>query len=205
MLPGILYFLGVITMLGEDFERGLALAEQGVAAAERAGNKLAVMRLSRGLAVNYAIDGRFELARRAMRWVMDELEPTEHRTQLSDLYVSARWVRDNVLYLCDDLDEAFASVVETHAMALSAPNRTVQAGSAGTISQILFLRGEYAEALRWADECLEGNEAIGNVSGLTAPAALEHALAIAREMRLGHYLARAARLGAGGEEAAGQA
>jgi len=33
---------------------------------------------------------------------------------------------------------------------------------------------------------------------------LERALAIAREMRLGHYLARAARLGAGGEEAAGQ-
>src|SRR5207253_2489023 len=89
-LPGILYFLGVITMLGEDFERGLALAEQGVAVAERAGNKLAVMRLSRGLAVNYAIDGRFELARRAMRWVMDELEPTEHRARLSDLYVSAR-------------------------------------------------------------------------------------------------------------------
>src|SRR3989442_11715410 len=106
-----------------------------------------------------------------MKWVMDELEPTEHRARLSDLYVSVRWVRDNVLYLCDDLDEAFASVVETHAMALSAPNRTVQAGSAGTISQILFLRGEYAEALRWADECLEGNEAIGNVSGFTAPAA----------------------------------
>ena len=181
MLPGILYFLGVITMLGEDFERGLALAEQGVAAAERAGNKLAVMRLSRGLAVNYAIDGRFELARRAMRWVMDELEPTEHRARLSDLYVSARWVRDNVLYLCDDLDEAFASVVETHAMALSAPNRTVQAGSAGTISQILFLRGEYAEALRWADECLEGNEAIGNVSGFTAPAAV----ALAARVTLG--------------------
>ena len=181
MLPGILYFLGVITMLGEDFERGLALAEQGVAVAQRAGNKLAVMRLSRGLAVNYAIDGRFELARRAMKWVMDEIEPTEHRARLSDLYVSVRWVRDNVLYLCDDLDEAFASVVETHAMALSAPNRTVQAGSAGTISQILFLRGEYAEALRWADECLEGNEAIGNVSGFTAPAAV----ALAARVTLG--------------------
>src|SRR5207244_547592 len=97
MLPGVLYFLGVITMLGEDFERGLALAEQGV---------------------------------------------------------------------------AVASGVETHAMALSAPNRTVQAGSAGTLAQILFLRGEYAEALRWADESLEGNEAIGNLSGFTAPAAV---------------------------------
>ncbi|HYY05305.1 MAG TPA: AAA family ATPase, partial [Candidatus Limnocylindria bacterium] len=172
MMPGILYFLGVIIMLAEDFERGLALAEQGVAIAERAGNKLAVVRLSRGLAVNYAIDGRFELARRAMKWAMDELEPTEHRAQLSDLYVSMRWVRDNVLYLCDDLDEAFASVIETHAMALKAPNRTVLAGSAGTIAQILFLRGEYPEALRWADESLEGNEAIGNVSGFTAPAAV---------------------------------
>src|SRR5439155_556877 len=63
----------------------------------------------------------------------------------------------------------------------SAPNRTVQAGSAGTISQILFLRGEYAEALRWADECLEGNEAIGNVSGFTAPAAV----ALAARVTLG--------------------
>src|SRR2546430_11477591 len=53
--------------------------------------------LFRSLAINYAIDGRFELARRAMRWVMDELEPTEHRARLSDLYVSARWIRDNVL------------------------------------------------------------------------------------------------------------
>src|SRR5207249_753285 len=91
MLPHILYFLGVITMLGEDFERGLALAEQGVAVAQRAGNKLAVMRLSRGLA------------------------------------------------------------------------------------------GDYAEALRWADECLEGNEAIGNVSGFTAPAAV----ALAARVTLG--------------------
>src|SRR5204862_268218 len=64
---------------------------------------------------------------------------------------------------------------------LSAPNRTVQAGSAGTLSQILFLRGEYAEALRWADECLEGNEAIGNVSGFTAPAAV----ALAARVTLG--------------------
>ena len=39
----------------------------------------------------------------------------------------------------------------------------------------------------------------------TSARQLERALAIAREMRLGHYLARAARLGAGGEEAAGQA
>src|SRR5207245_9048245 len=38
----------------------------------------------------------------------------------------------------------------------------------------------------------------------TSARQLERALAIAREMRLGHYLARAARLGAGGEEAAGQ-
>src|SRR5207249_4547647 len=147
--------------------------ERGVAVAQGPGNKLAVMRLSGGVAVNYAIDGRFELARGAMKWVMDELEPTEHRARLSDLYVSVRWIRDNVLYLCDDLDEAFASVVETHALALRAPNRTVQAGSAGTLSQILFLRGEYAEALRWADESLEKNEAIGNVSGFTAPAAVE--------------------------------
>ncbi len=181
-LPGILYFLGVITMLGEDFERGLALAEQGMAIAERAGNRLAMMRLSRGLAVNYAIDGRFELARRAIQWVLDDLEPSEHRAKLSDLYVSARWIRDNVLYLCDDLDEAHASLIETHAMAVRAPNRTAQAGSAGTLAQILFLRGEYAEALRAADESLELSEAIGNISGFTGPAAVGLAARVALDL-----------------------
>src|SRR5207247_6245468 len=79
------------------------------------------------------------------------------------------------------LDEAFASGVEAHGMALGAPDRTVEAGAAGTSAEILVLRGEYAEALRWADECLEGNEAIGNVSGFTAPAAV----ALAARVTLG--------------------
>src|SRR5581483_9931248 len=174
MLSAVLYYLGVITVLaeGSDFGRGLALAEQGVAVADRAGLRLTVLRLSRGLAILHALDGRFDLARRATDWVLEELEPTEDGARLGDLYISARWIRENVLYLADDLDAAAESSLETYALAIRAPNRTVTAGSSGILAQILFLRGDYAEALRWADESLAVLEAIGNVSGLPGPASV---------------------------------
>ncbi len=180
-LAGLLYFHGVTIMLGnhQDFARGMALAEQSVAVAERAGLKLTVLRLSRGLAINHALDGRFDLARRACDWFIAELARTED--PLSDLYVSACWIRDNVLYLSDALDEAFASSLATHASAVRAPNRTSTAGAANILAQIQFLRGEYAEALRWADESVTVSETIGNVSGFTGPAAV----ALASRVELG--------------------
>jgi tetratricopeptide (TPR) repeat protein len=180
-LAGLVYFHGVTIMLGgrDDFARGMALAEQSVAVAERAGLKLTVLRLSRGLAINHALDGRFDLARRASDWFIAELARTED--PLSDLYVSACWVRDNILYLSDALDEAFAAALATHATALRAPNRTSTAGTATILAQIHFLRGEYADALRWADESLTVSEAIGNVSGFTTPAAV----ALAARVELG--------------------
>jgi len=183
MLSAVLYYLGVITVLaeGSDFGRGLALAEQGVAVADRAGLRLTVLRLSRGLAILHALDGRFDLARRATDWVLEELEPTEDGARLGDLYISARWIRENVLYLADDLDAAAESSLETYALAIRAPNRTVTAGSSGILAQILFLRGDYAEALRWADESLAVLEAIGNVSGLPGPASV----ALASRVELG--------------------
>ncbi|HYR96205.1 MAG TPA: adenylate/guanylate cyclase domain-containing protein [Candidatus Binatus sp.] len=185
-LAGLLYFHGVTVMLAgrDDFARGMVLAEQAVALADRAGLKLTVLRLSRGLAINHALDGRFDLAQRAMDWVMSELEPSGDRERLTDLYVSARWLRDNVLLMSDQLDEVFASASETHAMALRAPNRTVTAGSANILAQVHFLRGDYAEALRWADESVALSEAIGNVSGFTAPAAV----ALASRAELGEPL-----------------
>src|SRR5437867_3013351 len=173
-LAGLCYFLGVITMLTErdGFARGLELAEESLAVAERAGLKLTAMRVSRGLCLHYAFDGRFELARRAIDWVVDELEGSGEHERLADLYVNARWVREAVLALADDLDAAERSAVETYELAGRIPNRTVRSMTASALAQIHLMRGEYAEAKRWAEESLEIAEAIANLGALPAAAAV---------------------------------
>ena len=173
-LAGLCYFLGVTTMMTErdGFARGLEQAEEGLAVAERAGLKLTAMRLSRGISGHYAFDGRFELARRAIDWVIDELEGSGGRERLADLYVSARWVREAVLGLADDLDAAERSAVETYELAGRIPNRTMRSMTASALAQIHLMRGEYAEAKRWAEESLEIAEAIANVGALPAAAAV---------------------------------
>jgi class 3 adenylate cyclase/tetratricopeptide (TPR) repeat protein len=173
-LSSLCYFQGVLIMSrGRDhFARGLEVGEQGLAVAERAGLVIQAMRLSRGLCVNYALDGRFELASRTMAWMVEELERMGAREQYADLYVSACWVRDIVRYLSDDLDGALESAAATHDFARRIPNRTVRSGAAGTMAQINFLRGDYAEAKRWADECLEISEKIANPAGFPAAAAV---------------------------------
>src|SRR5262249_54023070 len=142
-LAMLCYNHGVIYMFleREGFERGLELAERGMAIAQQAGLELTGIRVARGLAVTYALDGRFEAARRVIDWVMEQIEGTGHRTELSDLYVSARWVRDTVLLFADELDAVTATAAETHAMAVRAPNRTATAGSASVLAQVHFLRG----------------------------------------------------------------
>ncbi len=188
-LAGLYYFQGALTISrGRDhFARGLELAEQGLAAAERAGLTIPTMRIARGLCVNYVLDGRFELARRTADWTIDGLERSGDHERFADLYVSALWVRDIVRYLSDDLDAALAGATETHARAVSVPNRTVRSGSAGTLAQIHFFRGEYAEAMRWADESLEIAEAIANPAGFPAAAAV----ALASRLELGEPVAAA--------------
>src|SRR5439155_381057 len=154
------------------FARGLELAEESLAVAERAGLKLTALRLSRGICIQYAFDGRFELARRAADWVVDELESSGDRERLADLYVSARSVREGVLALADDLDAAERSAVETYELAGRIPNRTVRSMTASALAQIHLMRGEYAEAKRWAEESLEIAEAIANLGALPAAAAV---------------------------------
>jgi class 3 adenylate cyclase/tetratricopeptide (TPR) repeat protein len=173
-LAGALYFLGVMIMLAEpgEYARGLALTEQAVAVAEAAGLKPMVLRLSRGLAINHAYDGRFDLARRTIEWVQTEIERGDDGGPLSDAQVSALWIRANIFYFSDELDAAATAAAEGHARAVRAPNRTVTAGSAATLAYVHFLRGEYADALRWADESLPVAEAIGNIAGFPGPAAV---------------------------------
>ena len=58
----------------ERFAEGLALVEEGLAVAQRAGQTQTVISVSRGLAWSYFVDGRFELAGRTIDWVIGELE-----------------------------------------------------------------------------------------------------------------------------------
>src|SRR5207249_3410175 len=88
------------------------------------------------------------LARRAVDWVIAELEGSGTHEQLSDLYVSARLVREAVYALADDLDAAAGSAVETYEIAGRIPNRTVRSMTASALGQIHLMRGEYAELLR---------------------------------------------------------
>jgi tetratricopeptide (TPR) repeat protein len=177
---GLLYFLGVMTILRGNFDEGLAIVENSVTMSQQAGLELTTLKLARGLAINNAFDGRFDVALRTIDWIIAELERLEPG-QLSDVYVSARWIRDNVLYFQDDFDAAYASTIETLALARRVPNRTVTSGAASTLAQIQFLRGEYEEALDWADESLAVAEAIGNITGFPAPAAI----ALASRVELG--------------------
>jgi class 3 adenylate cyclase/tetratricopeptide (TPR) repeat protein len=173
-LAQLLYFHGEITIVGdqEAFARGLALAEESVTLAERAGHPITAMSLARGVAILYALDGRFTEARQSCARVIQALEAAGHRETGSDLYTSTRWIQDNILYLSDALDEAFASATETYGFATRAPNRTVHCGAATTLAQVHFMRAEYREALRWADEALEIAESIANVAGFSGPAAI---------------------------------
>jgi class 3 adenylate cyclase/tetratricopeptide (TPR) repeat protein len=167
----LLYFDGVAMMLAGEFNDGLALAEQSIVVAQRHGHGITVLRLARGLAIYHAFDGRFELALREIDWAIEELVRGGHEP-LSDLAVSGHWIRDNIRLLADDLDAALAGARETHALAVRAPNRTVTCGAAATMAQVHFLRGEYADALRWATEALALAERIGNVSAFPGSAAI---------------------------------
>jgi tetratricopeptide (TPR) repeat protein len=180
-LATLCYCHGVLIMHGgqEEFARGLTVAEEGMAVAERAGLQLSALRLSRGLAISYCHDGRFDLAHRAIEWATAEVarrgEPV-----LSDIALSTRWVADAVAHLCDDFDAALEGAATTYELAVRAPNRTVTSGTTGTLAQIHFLRAEYAEARRWADESLTVAEAITNVASYPGAAAV--ALAARNEL-----------------------
>ena len=165
----------------ERFGQGLALIEEGLALVQRAGLELAATSISRGLAWTYAIDGQLTLARRTIDWVVQDLEVRGQRDKVTDVYFGARWVREGILYVSDDLTAAAESARETHELALAAPNRTAQSASAATLAQVHFERTEYAEAKRWADKSLEIAQSIGSLAGIR----IASAVALASRIELG--------------------
>jgi hypothetical protein len=63
-LSALYYFQGTLMMQGdrEQHAQGLALAEQGLLIAQQSNLTVQALRLSRGLAIQYALDGRFARA-----------------------------------------------------------------------------------------------------------------------------------------------
>jgi predicted ATPase/class 3 adenylate cyclase len=181
VLPSLIYFQGILVMSlpGGDFGEGLALAEKALRYAHEGQLELQVRRLSRGLAINYALDGQTEKARQVIMPSLLELERTEADPP-SDLYLSARWVRAFVHFAEDELDEAAAYAEDTFAAAVSVGNRTMQSIVGTSLAQIALLRGENLDAKRHADRAFEIAEAIGNAN--TFPAAASVALLARRAL-----------------------
>src|SRR5262249_36293199 len=109
------------------------------------------------------------------------LEREGHRDELSDVYLSCRWVHDLVVYAQDDFTTAIESAGTTFAMSQQANNRTMRSAMGTILAPIHYLRGEYVEAKRWADLALEIAEALSNENVFTTGAAL----GLACRIRLG--------------------
>jgi class 3 adenylate cyclase/tetratricopeptide (TPR) repeat protein len=168
------YMLGVMTMTrdGRQFARGLALAERGLALAEGRGLRLAAARIIRGLCINYVVDGRFEQARERIDAMLAVMEASEDPAHPGDLYLSARWVKDMLLYANDELDAALEHVSQTLDLGVRANNRTVRCASSAALAQTYCLRGDYERAKAFADEALALGEQIGNMNVFPAAASV---------------------------------
>jgi class 3 adenylate cyclase/tetratricopeptide (TPR) repeat protein len=182
-LASLTYLHGILTIMrpAPDFAGGLALAERGVALAEAEGLHDLARGLSRGLCTNYAADGRFALARERVERGIAELEADGHRDRVTDVYLSALWVRALVLYAQDEFDRVLESGTTSFGLAERANNRTMRSALGNLLAPVHYLRGEYAEAKRWADVTLEIGEAIANENAYTTGAAL----ALLARLRLG--------------------
>lgn len=154
-----------------DFPAGLALIEQGLATAKRAGSKISAMRISRALAWDYLFDGRFADAMRTIQGVLDDFERLGVEAKQRDIWLGARFMRDRIFFHSDE-PGALEAAHETYEAAVTHPNRTVQSGSATTIASIHFARGEYAQAREWAERSLDIARNIGSVSHLRTASAL---------------------------------
>jgi class 3 adenylate cyclase/tetratricopeptide (TPR) repeat protein len=171
-LSNLSYLNGVLMMTHdrEQFARGLALAEEGLTVAQRAGESLQAIRIGRGLGIHYVHDGRFDLARRVVDWVIEEMPRSAPGNV--DLELSARWVHELVLYASDDFDAARHSAAESYEMAERAANRTMRGATAGMLAAIHFVRGEYADAERWSQTSFAVAEEISNLAALPPAAAI---------------------------------
>ena len=173
-LAGACTYQGLMIMGGARaaFADGVPLVEEGFAIAQRAGLTVTAISISRALAFAYVYDGRCDIAQETLRWAVAELERLGEKDRLSDLYLGARYMRDSLRYMCDDLKGAEQGVTETYEQAVRASNRTVQSLAASILAWVHVARAQYGEARRWADTSLGIAEVIGNVATIRTAAAL---------------------------------
>ncbi len=169
---GMLTYQGMVVMtsLPGQFERGLAIVEEALAAAQLAGVPLPGM--ARGLAWAYLLDGRLELARRTIEWAIQELRESPIGKSLGDVYLGALYLRDRLHLYRGEWDVAVAGAQATRELAAKAGNRTVQSGSAATLAHVAYLRADDAETLRWVDIALAKAKEAGSPHIRRAEAAL---------------------------------
>ncbi|HVN83841.1 MAG TPA: adenylate/guanylate cyclase domain-containing protein [Candidatus Binatia bacterium] len=158
-------YYGMLIMSGERhrFAEGLAIVEQGLATAQRAGLTENALSVSRGLAYSYIFDGRFALAHQMFDWVMQQLEHSDHRERLSDLYLGGRFLQATMRFVCDDFDDAIVGLRNVYELAVRVSNRTVRCGSSANLAWVYCLKGDYVSAEEWAERSLEVAEAISNI------------------------------------------
>ena len=182
---------GLLVMGGERprFAEGMALVERGLGEARRAGLEQAGLGIARGLAFAYLYDGRFAEAASTIENVLHGLETVDPRGT-SDLYLGSHFIAEMIYFWSDDFAKAEADARAIHPVAGEVPNRTVTSGTASILAWVLWLRGDAAEAVRWAEESLAVAEAIGNSGGMRTAAAILLAvrLRLGERVSLGRYL-----------------
>ena len=180
----------VIDSRDGDFDEGLALVEQGLDVARRAGHEASAARISRSLGWALARDGRFEDARRESEAALLEVEKLYGKEGSSDAYLGALFFRDRVLFEADEFLTVEPRLRETYELARRHNNRTLQTGSAALLSFLEFAQDNSSEAGRWSELDLGIADQIENV----AAARSMRAVRLAVRAESGERMAEAAEL-----------
>jgi class 3 adenylate cyclase/tetratricopeptide (TPR) repeat protein/predicted RNA-binding Zn-ribbon protein involved in translation (DUF1610 family) len=174
---------GVLRLMGaaEQHASGLDRLAQALTLADTPELEVWRWRALRGLALGYALDGRFDDALNAAERALAEATAGEDGRAAVDTLLWARVSRDNVLLHRDDLDGGAAESLKTHQLAVDHGNRSVQVAATGHLATAHLLRGERAEAARWARRGLELADAVGSRSGIAHLAAVSVLAAVPGE------------------------
>jgi class 3 adenylate cyclase/tetratricopeptide (TPR) repeat protein len=180
-------YRGMMMMTGapESFDAGLRVIEGAQAVARQ--NGLTVPAMSRALAWAYTLDGRIELASELIDRALEEMQKTPGFDPLTDIALGTRYLRDRIHFYSGRLDEAERGAAATLEIAQQASNRTISGGCRGTLAQVRFYRGDYAEVIELAESAVEFAKAVGNPLARRA----EMALIVASRYELGEPLSAA--------------
>ncbi len=166
-------FLGMtLSATPASFDRGLAFVEAGVREAKALGNEALALSTSRALGWNYLLDGRFEQGIQTYDWVLDRLPAAGEEEPVSDMYLSALSMREQVRFFSGDVEGAYRGNRELMRLCDGAGNRTLGSGARGMLAYCELLRANYERAMEWAQESFAISEEIGVVWGMRRSAIL---------------------------------